>query len=521
MRSSGLRQRIPTTSPVLNHRTPMADSDQTLKLLVQFGVVNAADVKAAQDLVTETAKAAGKAGEAHGEMGKGIKAAGEAAEESGISHRELRHTLLEIGNVAAPGAGRALSELAMGPIGAVLALVGAFEMLKRNLEEADKEADKLAEALEQPMDGGVASLETAWDNAAKRMGDYFAAMADAGRDKDPEATKLKQIKEITDAETASAKTIIQALAEVEEARLKNNGGSPEAIAALKLRTEEQLKALDQQRDHKNGVGLLQQEQTDDLAKTQGLYANTKKTSDLLKNAEWQHDHDEKLLAGAREVVSGKGELGEALKKKQEEAQKKLEAAQALPNTRQEIVGGALFAIEVDNRGNKEKAITAAEEESNRVQLERARFQKVVKQLGPEGNETARQAKLKEAQDAAKNASELDQKNKARIVQLQAEIDQAQKVEGIKNEGDATGQLLKRGAGAISGDGAAMHQTIQAAMAELKANQKITNDLAAAAHAATLGHKEVATALTQVLNELRQAQATLARQISGGRMNFGG
>jgi hypothetical protein len=162
-----------------------------------------------------------------------LKKNGKAAEESGLSHRELRRVLSDIGNVAAPGAGRALGELAFGPVGAALALVSAFEMLRKKLDEVDKEFENLnAEQLEEHRKS-VEEVWTAWDTAKQELLKYDEAVKQAGKEKDGSAERLKMIQTISAAQTEANLKEFDERQKVYLLVLKTRGASAEQIAAAK------------------------------------------------------------------------------------------------------------------------------------------------------------------------------------------------------------------------------------------------------------------------------------------------
>lgn len=465
------------------------------------------DVKRLTADLTSVRAAMGKATEGNSDLAKELEHGGEAAEEAGISHRELRKTLLDIGNVAAPGAGHALMELAGGPVGVALALVAVFELVKERLKETEEESDKLAEALNEPMNGGAETVEKAWGAAATAMGDYFAKMKTAGQDNDPEATQLKRIKELTDAEVDSAKKRVQAMADVQEAQLRTSGASELAIQLLHAQTERAIATLDQQRDHQNGVALLEKEQLDRLAKTQELYERVATAKKEFGEAKVKYDQDNALLQNAQDILAGKGKEGEALKKQQDDATKEYDEASTnvrnakeagLPEEYQEVFADKL---------------REAQEKMERAARERERYQKVVRELGPEGNQIARDYEYKTAHSALDQAVAASEVNKTRLVQLPAEIDQAQKVESVKQQGNEFAGALKGGSQAISGDYAVNSEDYQAMILQFKESQKAGLELVKAAHEAAAAHSDALQGIQSALRSLQQANQWLINQIN--------
>lgn len=223
----------------------MADSDNTLKLLIELGVIGQADAEAANKLLEESkAATAGLSEEAKrsqqplSQLEDNLKKGGRAAEEAALSHRELKTGLLDIGNIAAPGAGRALMKLSMDPIDAALALVDVYEMVRKKIEEVDKQEEELnAKELATHL-ANIASVTKAWDDARQGSEKYAIAVKAAGQDKDPASTRLKEIKEISAAQTESILKEIEMLGQLRVARLKANGGSPDEIAKAEQDTKD-------------------------------------------------------------------------------------------------------------------------------------------------------------------------------------------------------------------------------------------------------------------------------------------
>jgi hypothetical protein len=372
----------------------------------------------------------------------GLKKGGKAAEETGLSHRELKRVLLDIGNVAAPGAGRALMELAMGPVGIGLALVSVYEMLKKTLEDDEAAADKLAELMAKPENGGIMAVKEAWDKAAESLGKYHAAMATAGEDNDPVATQIKRAKELADAQVEASKKIVSALGEQTVARLRENGATKEQIATAEANIKSQLAALDQLKEHATGSGALQSELTQRKSQSGKLDQAALDADAHNKAVGLKFTQDQATLESARDALGmGKegpnSEAAKALKKKQEDAAAKLEAAQNIPDTTVSVAGGS--AVVVDNSAMKQKAIEEAQGEVEKANAEVAARKKEVAQL--EASEAQRAKEKELADEAAKRAKEASEKNQARLRELPEEIDQAHKVETTKDHAQSVIDVL--------------------------------------------------------------------------------
>ena len=138
----------------------MADSDKTLKLLIELGVIGRADVEAANGLLAETkssaeelAKQMGVVNVSNEDVAKALGKTGEKSEMTHLSMRRLAHAMgSEIpGGAALMEAG---FEAATEPMmGATFLLIAGIEMLKSSIEKINKEkeqatkiADELADA---------------------------------------------------------------------------------------------------------------------------------------------------------------------------------------------------------------------------------------------------------------------------------------------------------------------------------------------------------------------------------------
>ena len=349
-----------------------------------------------------------------------------AADVSGLSHRELKKVLLDVGNVAAPGAGRALMELAMGPVGAGLALVAVYEMLKKSLEDDEAEMDKIAEAASKPETGGIKAVQDAWDSAAESLGKYYAKMSTAGEDNDPVATQIKRAKEMADAQTEASKKIVEALGQETIARLRNSGASKEQIALAETNLKSQLAALDQQKEHATGSAALAEEQRARLAQNNKLQAEANAATEVAAAAKKKFTDDQSVLEHARQALDPATEAGKALKKRQEDAAQKMEFAQQIPET----ISGMGVGPDIDNSEFRKKAIADAQDEIDKVNAEVAARKKEKAQL--EASEVARSTINDKAQEAANAKQEASEKNQGRLRELPGEITQANNVEATKD-----------------------------------------------------------------------------------------
>jgi hypothetical protein len=373
-----------------------------------------------------------------GRLTDATKESAKSAEHDVLARQEQKRILLDIGNVVAPGAGQALMELAIGPVGVALALVGAYEMLKKTLEDNEAELDKVAEAAAKPQTGGIEAIRAAWENAAKATGAYYAAMQTAGQDNDPVATEIKRAKELADAQTATSKSIISDLGQQTIARLRDLGATEAQIDAAKRQTQAQLDALDKAHEHAVGSDALKKEQAERLAQNDKLQreANQAIADQHKAEAEYNKKYGPGgTLPKVQDQLDPSTEAGKTLKKRLDEANSKLMSAQNMPD----VVSGMGVGPDIDNRETKRLAIEEAQSELEKAQAEATALRKEYDQLKRDFPmaESAKAA----ADKRAANATSASENNQARLRQLPDEIGQAQTVESTKDHAQSVIDVL--------------------------------------------------------------------------------
>lgn len=318
-----------------------------------------------------------------------LKKSGHAAEESGLSHRELRRVLSDIGNVAAPGAGAALGELAFGPVGAALALVGAYEAVKKTLEAAIEAADKLAEELAKPDTAGIKGVQEAWDEATKKYGEYLAAVENAGKDKDPIKTEVERAKQLVLAKYEGQKKIAEATGDTAGAAYYQN-----------------------QIDRTNQSSLITEQMRREQAQPE-LQAAAAEAAEAAAAEARKFKNDQAKLEHSREALDEKSAAGKALRERIEKAGEALETAQAEPD----------FSPQGrDLRADKGRRISEAQADLDAANQELANSRKEVAQL--EASEVQRAKAKAAAEEEAKTKAEAVVNNAGRLNQLPGEINQA-------------------------------------------------------------------------------------------------
>lgn len=399
------------------------------------------------------------------------KKSGEAAAESGLSHRELRKVLMDIGNVAAPGAGRSLAELGMGPVGIALALVGAYEALRGSLEADSEAADKLGEELAKPDTAGIKGVQDAWDAAAKSYGEYLAKLATAGKDNDPIKTEIERAKQIVVAQLEARKKAQESMgdkagAEYTQQSIDRTKGASSLIAEQDAREKAQRKL----EEDAAAASLAQQQ------------ANQK------------YQDDQAKLTKSRETATPGTEANKALRKKIDDANAAVEDAQNIPDVRVDPLSNTV----TDNHAVKAKAIADAQSAAKMAQDELDRAKREADQLS--GNQIQRDQAKAAADQAATEAKAAAEKNKGRLNELPGEISQEDKLAGIREHSQKVQDILET-------HGAQTGETFGKLAAATGKSQEATMRFAEAIIA---GHDNLATRLTIMEQQLAaQRQQTTA------------
>ena len=252
----------------------MADSDNTLKLLIQLGIIGQEDAKAARDLLVETKAAAEDMTQSMPENMAQMKKAGEAIEGAAGSsekfalHGEGMRKVIGQLNRVAPGLGEAFHgiEKAVTQGGGALIVVSLaieaamtyWEMYKESVAES---AAAQAAALDKTriathnLIEEQAKFKTALDNNKPAAADYIKDLGDQVKVLEAQFTVRKNILEIAEkAELANAKTpeeqqAIKARYEVGKGNLAQSEDARkiEAIANERIALENQKLAVENEK----------------------------------------------------------------------------------------------------------------------------------------------------------------------------------------------------------------------------------------------------------------------------------
>lgn len=407
----------------------MADSDKTLEILIKLGLIGKEDAEAAKTLLKETGEAAtqstGDALRGTEKLADGMKEGAVAAEKAEIPHRELRHVLSDIGNTVAPGAGRALGELAFGPLGAALALLSTFEVLRKSIDAASDAADKLSESLAAPDTSGIKGVQTAWDDAAKAYGDYLAKLAKAGEDNDPIKTEIERAKELTVARLEAQKKIQEATgdkagAEYTQRSIDLTKGSSSLIAEQDAREKAQARL-----------------EADAAAKAAADEAAAQKYAD-----------DQAKLQHARDAATPGTEANKTIQKKIDDANAAAEKKTAdLDEAAKNMGPAGLSGAGKDALDEMRQQVADAIATAKAAQGELDRAKKEQAQL--EANQIQRNQAKAVADKAATDAADAAERNKGRLDQLPGEINQNSAVEAIKQHSDRVVEVLNTHGGILN------------------------------------------------------------------------
>lgn len=502
-------------------------ADESTSTQFQIHIVSDADnagFTSAAGAATTMGAASSQAGDKSEDAGKQIKKAGEEAKESGLSHRELGKVFRDIGTQLAPQMGGALMELAYGPVGAGLFLVGVFEAFRETLEGVNSQLEQTAELAAQPLDGGIKAVKDAWDEAAKSAGEYYAKMQSAGEDSDPIGTQIARLKDLAAAQIEASKKIVEARGKEEIAAIRvqqaqNPRGTPELteklVADAEARTQAQMDALDQSKADATGVAALKAEQQMRAAANPELQNEANAANERAAQAKRQYDDFQASLALARKAVGVTDEDKKSsdyitLQKRFNDANDALDAAKALPTEIQPtaFTGGG----PIDNTAARAEKIREAQSELEIVQAEIAGNAKLLAQLEAKEEEVTRQKA--EADQAAEAARDKSIKNQARIRQLPGEIDQATKIEDINQGAAGTAELLGKTQRAIVNNAnAGLTGNAVDAQRELANSQAVGRQVAEAAKEAAAAHSDSLKIILQALADLRASNIRLIQQIT--------
>ena len=422
----------------------MADSDKTLKLLIEMGVIGKEDVAAANGLLAETgttaaasANAATDLGGAHKKLAEETKGASEAAKEHEV-HLQGGQKAFGILNKLVPELGHELHALFLGPVGPAILLGIAVATVREKLAAYNEELDKVGEAEIEEHAAAVARLQNAWQEAEIALGKYWASMATAGGEKDPTKKQLDNIKAVTDAALDANKKEIESLGRIEVAYLRAHHGTPEQIAAAEERTRASVEKIDRTKQFEDGVGSLMAEDEDRKKNDRARAAEAVAALDTAAKAKQKFDEQSAELAGL-----WKKPEASALAEEKAGVDARLMAAKTAPDfiSNPMVAGGR-----VDMREENKKFLEETQSESDRLEVKMKSLREREAQLKRDLAETAMNKDIAETDAATK--TEISIHNRARLSELPGEISQAQKVQGATDQGRAAVDVLNQRGGQL-------------------------------------------------------------------------
>lgn len=353
----------------------------------------------------------------------GLKDMGETGKKSteGLFDKstELRHLLHGMGEDTVPGLGRALSMLAMGPLGAVVALTSVVEYLKHGVEETNKKLDELSANAAKAFGGGdwATNYVTAVLQAAEATDTLTEALRKA-KDAGPE------IKTRYDAETKAIQASVTALQEklkaqeaLDVAEARKRGASPEEVNAIQAHYESRDKAvqdaadqalqLQRQKELKERTdrqAALETEAESKKAPLEATIARTGRLSELTAqeaalaqataemhtanndDLKEQVERNKELLADSRKRYGTRDPLGFQKQMQEETDRLESETAEARATAAKEKIMelGRQIAADKEN-ADKEKS---ARDEANNATTENARRVVELQKEIADGNQTA-------------------------------------------------------------------------------------------------------------------------------------
>lgn len=196
----------------------MADSDSTLKILIQLGVIGKEDVAAVKDLLQQTGEAGAAAGSEMTESmpenlaawknySKTLGGAGEEAEGFQLKGRELNRVMGELNRIV-PGAGEAFKgfrEILTGGGGEIAVFCLAIQAATLYWNLYAEAAANAAAATGAAFD----AIRTSTAEARTELENFNKEMEKASKSKDPEADKLAHDRAILEAQFKAKKELLK------------------------------------------------------------------------------------------------------------------------------------------------------------------------------------------------------------------------------------------------------------------------------------------------------------------------
>lgn len=236
----------------------MADSDQSLKILIELGILGEADAKAAAQLIDEVGKATGDLsqslpeGSAQWSKYKNVLNQGNTeAEGFNYRGREMKKVLNELNSIC-PGTSTAVDGVMKSISGA--AVGGGFAAVLLAIEAIKVYWDLYKDSVAQAAEAQAKALEkirNATRDARVEMEDFATAKEKAMRPDDEEAAKLANDQAVVSAQFRGKREILKA----EQEAAMANAQTPEQKAAVEQRFKGKATELDANEQNAK-LGLL-------------------------------------------------------------------------------------------------------------------------------------------------------------------------------------------------------------------------------------------------------------------------
>lgn len=387
----------------------MSDADSKLTILIE-SVLNATGFKMTEEQAQRVKQATKEMDE---EAQKGQEKLFE-------SHRENREILRELANQTIPGAGRALSALALGPTGAVIALVTAVGELKEIIE---KSTEKIYDMQSAVTGRWLNDFVKALSDAAQQARDLEEALRKAKQTSDDYENKRaeKSIQALVKALHGGEDVESAALTTARQVELTQRQGGQSALEAAAAARETPAKVIKSRKERASELAAQQSaldKATADL--------NTKENDDLkdeIDNKKTALDEHRKMVESGdiRFKIFGPDPLG--FVKQEQEAMERLESQTAESRkaaATQRINELSAQVLQDEKNAAEEKSVYDDAKEKATSNAKRV---------------TELKQQIQEAQDAAMIKSETAAKQLLSLLPL-IDTKTAEKVAGLNTPGGA-------------------------------------------------------------------------------------
>ena len=336
----------------------------------------------------------------------GAKSA-ETASVQTLKHGELKKILQEMGNATVPGLGRSLSQLALGPVGAAMALVGAYQMLKDKIADADAQMESLADEASKPIGSSIENYRKSLDEARVALGNFYAALKHAGVDNDPIKTEIDRVKALADAKIEAENKVREAMGLPPVGKI----GDSAALNAEMMDREAAAPGLEK----------------DAAAKRTAANEARRKLAD-----------DQAAITQLRAVLN---DPTNSLYKKT------VADEEAAANNLARVQNIQRIAPTPEAKARLQAEVDAAQANYNSVMSVRGNYRTRLGQL--EGGLTDRSQAAADAELSATDAEGQLKQNTARLRQLPGMLSHAQKIEGVQEDAGRVADVLNSKGGQLN------------------------------------------------------------------------